>query len=77
MMMRNKPEPGTRVRLTGDFLRSTGQQAGGEGQSKWTVAACDCRLCTQSGPFLAVDEPHYDTPNRNRHFNYHNLEKTK
>lgn len=28
---------GDRVRLTGKFLRSTGQIAGGEGQSVWTV----------------------------------------
>lgn len=31
--------PGDTVRLTGLFLRNTGQQAGGEGQSRWTVQA--------------------------------------
>ena len=40
----NKYPPGTTVRLTGQFLRSTGQIAGGEGQSKWIVQPCDCGL---------------------------------
>jgi hypothetical protein len=31
------PAPGTKVRLTGKFLKSTGQQRGGEGASRWTV----------------------------------------
>ena len=35
-------EPGTRVRLTGRFLKSTGQQAGDEGSKVWTVRACKC-----------------------------------
>jgi len=40
---------GSRVRLTGKFLRSTGQIAGGEGLSRWIVL--DIR-----GSFAVVDE---------------------
>jgi hypothetical protein len=36
---------GTRIRLTGKFLRSTGQAVGGEGQSVWIVRECPCSLC--------------------------------
>lgn len=43
--MRTRPEPGTRVRLTGAFLRSTGQVAGDEGRRRWVVQACDCAGC--------------------------------
>jgi hypothetical protein len=48
-------EPGARVRLTGAFLRSTGQIAGGEGQKVWTVRECGCRLCA-NGRFVLTDE---------------------
>ncbi len=74
--MRDKPEPGTTVRLTGEFLRNTGQQAGGEGHSKWIVVECGCGLCGV-GKFLAVDEPGIDNPDRPRHINYANLEKCR
>ena len=47
-------EPGAKVRLTGIFLKNTGQRAGGEGLSKWTVRACDCGLC-KGGRYSAVD----------------------
>ena len=52
--------PGTKVRFTGNFLSFTGQQAGPAGQSRWTIMACDCSLCTgkRCGGFCAVDEPH-------------------
>jgi len=30
---------GEKVRLTGAFLRSTGQRVGGDGQARWTVQA--------------------------------------
>lgn len=56
--MKGKPkhfEPGDRVRLTGVFLKNTGQRAGGEEQSRWTVRACDCGLCA-SGRYSAVDQ---------------------
>lgn len=49
--------PGTRVRLTGTFLKNTGQQVGGEGQSVWTIQECSCQLC-RTGAFVATNEPH-------------------
>jgi hypothetical protein len=49
------PPIGARIRLTGAFLRNTGQIAGGEGGRVWRRVACDCGLC-QSGRFVAVDE---------------------
>ncbi len=48
-------EVGNKVRLTGAFLRSTGQIAGGEGRSVWTVQACKCRLCAD-GRFVLTDQ---------------------
>lgn len=51
-----KLQPGDRIKLTGKFLRNTGQVVGGEGQSTWTVVACNCSLC-QAGRFVATDEP--------------------
>lgn len=50
---------GDRVRLTGAFLRSTGQIAGGEGLSKWTVQACPCRSCA-GGRLVLTDQPRED-----------------
>lgn len=47
---------GDRIRLTGAFLKSTGQIAGGEGQAVWTVHACPCRLCAE-GRFVLTDQP--------------------
>lgn len=73
--MQTKPNPGQRVRLTGDFLRNTGQIAGGEGQKRWTVQLCHCRLC--DGPFIAVNELSPSDPSRARHINYRNLEKCR
>ena len=46
---------GSRVRLSGKFLRSTGLVVG---QKNWTVVACDCGLC-RSGNHCAVNEPHH------------------
>ncbi len=57
--LKSKYPPGTRVRLTGKFLRSTGQMAGGEGLSKWVVQECDCRLC-KGGDFVRTDQPKQD-----------------
>lgn len=75
--MQTQPAPGTRVRLTGAFLRSTGQIAGGEGTRVWTVAACGCGLCA-FGDFVAVNERSMfgdpDAANNLRHMNYKNLE---
>lgn len=50
---------GTRIQLTGQFLRSTGQIAGGEGQSTWVVQECACALCLM-GDFVRTDEPKED-----------------
>lgn len=50
---------GDTVRLTGAFLKSTGQQAGGEGQSKWIVQACPCRSCA-TGTVVLTNEPRQD-----------------
>jgi len=67
--------PGTRVRLTGAFLRSTGQVAGPEGSSIWTIVACDCVLCADrmtGWRFVAVDEDGFE--GALRHINAANLE---
>lgn len=45
---------GTRIRLTGKFLRSTGQMTGGEGQSIWVVRECTCGLCKRD--FVCTDQ---------------------
>lgn len=68
--------PGDTVRMTGEFLRNTGQVAGGEGQSRWTVVPCDCGLC-KTGRFIATNEPSFDQPDRPRHINTGNLEKSR
>ncbi len=44
-------QPGTRVRLSGKFLRSTGQIAGGEGSKVWVVMDAPC-----SERLVAVNE---------------------
>ncbi len=67
---------GARVRLTGRFLRNTGQIAGGEGNRVWKVVPCACDLCAGKR-FVAVDEPairYPDEPERPRHIASVNLE---
>ena len=54
--MKTAPIVGSLVRLTGRFLRSTGQSAGDDGRKVWTVQACPCALC-RSGRFVATNEP--------------------
>lgn len=49
--LREAPPVGTKVRLTGIFLKNTGQQRGGEGASVWTVVG-------NEGNFVLVNEPH-------------------
>lgn len=52
---------GARVRLTGRFLRNTGQQAGGEGASTWEIVACGCDGCQRNDDdfrLVAVNQPH-------------------
>ena len=58
-----RPTPGTRVRLTGIFLKNTGQHAGSEGLSHWLVVECACRACgdwsgPNAHPLVALNEPH-------------------
>ena len=48
-------KPGDVVRLTGYFLKCTGQVTGSEGSKRWTVRACACELCT-GGDFVCTDE---------------------
>jgi hypothetical protein len=67
---------GARVRLTGRFLRNTGQIAGGEGNRVWKVVPCQCDLCAGKR-FVAVDEKsvyHPDEPAQPRHIASANLE---
>jgi len=66
-----KLQPGDKVKLTGKFLRNTGQMTGGEGLSRWIVQACSCGLC-KDGRFVAVNEPAGDGEGP-RHFNAANL----
>ena len=59
-------KPGDKVKLTGQFLRNTGQVVGGEAFRQWTVVECECPIC-EDGTCVALDEPsHYD-PDRPRH----------
>jgi hypothetical protein len=77
--MKTLPPVGTRIRLTGDFLRNTGQMTGGEGQSRWLTVACECGLCIgrHGSKFVAVNEPGIDDPTRPRHINLGNVEKCR
>jgi hypothetical protein len=73
--MKTAPPVGSRVRLTGKFLRSTGQYTGQEGLSRWTVMAHPgCKMC-ERGQFVAVDEPSSSLPREPRHINIFNLER--
>ena len=64
---RTRVPVGTRIQLSGNFLRDTGQVAGGEGSKTWRVVACDCSLCL-TGRFVAVDEKAWGDPTQQRHF---------
>ena len=77
MLTTNERAPGTKVRLTGAFLRSTGQIAGGEGQRTWLLVECKCALCAPKRPQpgipvcvavdeLAADQDQYDAADRPR-----------
>lgn len=50
----SKIGPGDRVRLTSQFLASTGQQRTAEARRIWEVMACSCSSC--KGYLVAVDE---------------------
>ena len=47
--------PGTKVRASGKFLRSTGQLTGSAGRKVYLVEACECSLCA-SGTHVRVNE---------------------
>ena len=56
------PPAGTKVRLTGYFLKCTGQVKGGEGSSRWTVidpseSGFAERDCLPSNRFVYTNEP--------------------
>ncbi len=71
-----KFSPGDTVRLTGKFLRNTGQAVGGEGTKRFKVVEHkDCGLCGR-GNHVAVDEEGYGTDGP-RHFAVGNLEHSK
>lgn len=58
--LKGTPPVGTPVRLTGYFLKCTGQMTGEEGRKVWRIAQCDpsCPLCSEPGALaVAVDEP--------------------
>lgn len=56
--LQKRPAPGTKVRLTGYFLKCTGQMTGSAGQDRWLIVACDCGCETHKGDFqiVAVNE---------------------
>jgi len=47
---------GSKVKLTGKFLRSTGQVTGHAGMDRWIVQACECRNCKE-GTWVCTNEP--------------------
>lgn len=47
--------PGTKVRASGKFLRSTGQLTGSAGSKVYLVRACECELCLM-GKYVSVNE---------------------
>lgn len=71
---------GARVRLTGYFLRCTGQLTGPEGLARWQVVYCPCLACAD-GHRVAVDELTHpseawpDYAPRWRHLHPGNLER--
>jgi hypothetical protein len=62
---------GDRVKLTGNFLRDTGQQVGGEGQSTWTVLKLE--RWGSGSIFAVVDERSYSPTEDYRRINAANL----
>jgi len=64
---------GDKIKLTGQFLRNTGQHTGPGGLSTWVVQACDCDLC-KTGRFVATNGDSYFTDGK-RHFAKGNVYK--
>jgi hypothetical protein len=50
-----KLQVGDRVKLTGEFLRNTGQYVGSEGLSEWVITECHCDLC-DTDRFVATNQ---------------------
>lgn len=67
--------PGDRFKLTGAFLKKTGQQVGPEGQSVWVAQSCACNGC-QRGSFVLSDQESYDGIGY-RHFGTANIQWVK
>lgn len=66
-------EPGTSVRLTKAYLRKKHGAPLGDQYSRWKTVTCSCRIC-QDGKVVALDEPHPETPGRQRHCLVRDLE---
>ena len=71
--------PGMKVQLTGYFLKATGQVAGSEGDSVWTVVECRCGLC-RNGGFACTNERlpeelHSEGATNHRHIALANLQQ--
>ena len=49
----------SKVRLTPEFLRNTGQYTGEEPQKVWDTVECSCSMCAR-GQHVAVDESGID-----------------
>ncbi len=65
---------GQRVRLTGDYLRSTGQYTGQDAHSTWTVVSLDVwGYAPNQTTVVEVNEPSACDPSRNRLINAANL----
>lgn len=67
---------GDHVRLTGEFLRNTGQYSGRETLSVWIVRACDCELCKR-GDFVCTNEGSSFEGIEFRHIRIENLERAR
>jgi len=53
--------PGDRVRLTGKFLRNTGQVKGREAVACWTVQTCSCAQGMCGNPTYTLTNQSADT----------------
>lgn len=71
--MKHQPQPGARVRATGDYLRNTGQERRPEGSARRAVVKCECDLCGR-GDHVAIDERSVISEGQ-RHFHIANLEQ--
>lgn len=51
----SKMVPGTTVKLSGKFLKNTGQHLGHAGLDRWVVQECPCSGC-KNGQLVATNE---------------------